>query len=111
MYKIYQQEIHEIDMYSHLHAWHWHLAMHLGQVPEGKAYVFPLLSSAGDPHIYEQMLYEKAQSLIQTFAADAGLKKKFTTHCFRWGGAQYHFMYAPLSDHHGSLVGRLGYQC
>jgi hypothetical protein len=34
-------------------------------------------------------------------AADASIKGAgtFTTHCFRRGGAQYRFMYAPIGEH------------
>lgn len=97
-YKIYQQDIHEIDMYTHLCVWRKHLEMRVGHVPEGKAYLFPFISPTGDPHIYKPMSYEKAQAQITAFAAEAGLSQKFTTHCFRRGGAQYRFMYAPPGD-------------
>ena len=36
------------------------------------------------------------QNVIARFASAAGLTKAYTTHCFRWGGAQYQFMYAPI---------------
>lgn len=97
-YEIFHQEIHEIDMYVHLRAWCQHLEMRLGHPLDEKAYLFPFLSSSGDPHVYKQMSYEKALAQIGAFAGESGLDKHFTTHCFRRGGAQYRFMYAPLGD-------------
>ncbi|KAF6742323.1 hypothetical protein DFP72DRAFT_769187, partial [Ephemerocybe angulata] len=40
---------------------------------------------------------QAAQKLITVMATNAGLTKAETypTHCFRRGGAQHHFMYAP----------------
>ncbi|KAF8325292.1 hypothetical protein F5887DRAFT_1085601 [Amanita rubescens] len=97
-YKIYEQDIHEIDMYTHLLAWRQHLEMRLGHLPEGNTYLFPFVSSGGDPHVYKPMSYKKAQAQITAFAEESGLHKHFTTHCFRRGGAQYRFMYAPPGD-------------
>ncbi|EDR02962.1 uncharacterized protein LACBIDRAFT_331984 [Laccaria bicolor S238N-H82] len=42
------------------------------------------------------MSYDMLQGLLTKFAAAAGLKKHYTTHCFRRGGVQYRFMYAPI---------------
>lgn len=43
------------------------------------------------------MDHNKVQDLINEFTSQAGLKKHYTTHCFRWGGSQYWLMYAPIS--------------
>jgi hypothetical protein len=42
------------------------------------------------------MTHDMVQNVITRFASAAGLTKSYTTHCFRRGGAQYRFMYAPI---------------
>jgi len=44
------------------------------------------------------MSQEYIQSLITKFTHAAGLEKNYTTHCFRRGGAQYRFMFAPVGE-------------
>lgn len=44
------------------------------------------------------MSSDMAQKMITKFAEAAGIPNagNFTTHCFRRGGAQYRFMFAPI---------------
>jgi hypothetical protein len=61
-------------------------------------YVFPHISSNGLVHIYKQINHDAVQKLITEFAVGAGLNGRYTTHCFRRGGAQYRFMKAPIGQ-------------
>jgi hypothetical protein len=38
------------------------------------------------------------QELLDKFTAGAGIRKRFQTHSFRRGGAQYRFQYAPIGE-------------
>jgi hypothetical protein len=40
--------------------------------------------------------HETIQKYLTEFSKGAGLKAKYTTHCFHHGGSQYQFMYALL---------------
>ena len=95
-YNIYQQEIPEIDMYTYLLQWIGLLERRLGRKLEPDDYIFPHFSSNGIPDPAREMTHDMVQSIITRFASAAGLTKAYTTHCFRRGGAQYRFMYAPI---------------
>ncbi|KAJ7933625.1 hypothetical protein B0H13DRAFT_1480033, partial [Mycena leptocephala] len=43
-----------------------------------------------------EMTLQMCQDLITEFTQGAGLEKSYTMHCFRRGGSQYRFMFAPL---------------
>jgi hypothetical protein len=49
-------------------------------------------------HPDRPMSYDMVQGLLTKFTLDANLHKNYTTHCFRRGGAQYRFMYAPVGE-------------
>ena len=95
-YNVYQQEIPEIDMYTHLLKWIALLESHLSRKLEPDDYIFPHFSSNGIPDPAREMTHDMVQSIITRFTSNAGLTKAYTTHCFRRGGAQYRFMYAPI---------------
>ncbi|KAF8798601.1 hypothetical protein BYT27DRAFT_7122783 [Phlegmacium glaucopus] len=95
-YNIYQQDILEIDMYTHLRKWIALLKGRLGRELEPDDYIFPHFSPNGILDPARQMTHDMVQILITRFASSAGLTKPYTTHCFRRGGAQYRFMYAPI---------------
>ena len=95
-YKIFKQSIHEIDMYTHMQRWQTLLEAHLGRPLLSTDHLFPHLSKNGLIHPDRHMSHTRSQDLISEFASGAGLTKHFSTHCFRRGGAQYRFMYAPL---------------
>ncbi|KAM6491706.1 hypothetical protein JOM56_012868 [Amanita muscaria] len=95
-YRIFKQDIPEIDMYTHLRAWIQHLECRIGRKLQEGDYIFPYMSSNSRIHPIEPISHDKVQSLLSTFTTGAGFTKRFKTHCFRRGGAQYRFMHAPL---------------
>jgi len=97
VYDIYEQDIPEMDMSSHLTRWIQFLTARLGRALEGDDYIFPYFAPNGTVDPKRAMSYETLQAILTEFSIDAGLGKIYTTHCFRRGGAQYRFMYAPIS--------------
>ena len=85
-------------MFTHLSLWMRHLTALIGREPAGADYVFPHISSNGIPQMDRQIDHNKVQDLINGFTGEAGLPKHYATHCFRRGGAQYRFMYAPVGE-------------
>jgi hypothetical protein len=62
-------------------------------------YIFPAIGSNGTLQPHTQMSEAAAQLLIAKYTHAAGISLRFssfTTHCFRRGGAQYRFMFAPI---------------
>lgn len=97
-YKIYRQEIKAMDMFTHLLAWVKCLQWLLRRELRKTDYLFPYIGPNGIPHIGQPMDHNKVQELTNKFTGRAGLKKHYSTHCFRRGGAQYRFMYTPVSQ-------------
>jgi hypothetical protein len=95
VYEIFQQDVHAIDMYTHLLRWIRLLERFLGHKLRLDDHVFPYIAPNGIPHPNRGTLYEKIQACIDDFTSQAGLATRFTTHCFRRGGAQYRFIFAP----------------
>jgi hypothetical protein len=87
-----------MDMFLHLSIWVNFLEWLLGRRIEGADYLFPYIAPNGIPHIDQQMDHNKVQDLIDEFTGKAGLKKHYSTHCPRRGGAQYRFMHALLGQ-------------
>ncbi|KIM35710.1 hypothetical protein M413DRAFT_55263, partial [Hebeloma cylindrosporum] len=63
-------------------------------------YIFPAMGVNGIVHPRELMSHETVQKYIDEFTYSAGIAQatagRFSTHCFRRGGAQYYFMFAPV---------------
>ena len=97
-HKIYQQKVHEIDMYYHIHAWRKLLEQRLGRPLEDDDFIFPYIAKNGIPHPDRAISYQTARELLNKFTTEAGLPNRYSTHCFRRGGAQYRFMYAPIGQ-------------
>ncbi|KAJ7500182.1 hypothetical protein B0H11DRAFT_2155556 [Mycena galericulata] len=68
----------------------------IGRELQPEDYVFPHVSANGTIDPRREMTLQGIQDLITEFTKGAGLSKIYTTHCFRRGGAQYRFMFAPL---------------
>jgi len=73
----------------------------LGRKLKPDDYIFPSLGVNGlvaHPHI--PVSSDIVQKRINEWAAAAGITGAghFTTHCFRRGGAQYRFMFAPMGQ-------------
>lgn len=86
-----------MDMFTHLSVWVNYVQWLIGRKLQDGDYLFPYIGPNG-PHMDRAMDHNKVQDLINEFTEWAGLKKHYTTHCFRRGGAQYRFMYAPVGD-------------
>ncbi|KAF8057447.1 hypothetical protein FPV67DRAFT_1430111 [Lyophyllum atratum] len=95
-YKIYKQDIEEIDLYTHLLRYMDYVERTIGRALAPDEFLFPYISSNGAIHLNREMSHDMVQNLIDEFTGD--LAKRYTTHCFRRGGAQYRFMYAPLGQ-------------
>lgn len=96
VYDIYEQDIPEMDMYTHLRRWKTFLESYIGRKLENEDYLFPHLGCNGIIRTSRPMSYDSLQSLLTSFCEGAGTHKRYTTHSFRRGGAQYRFMYAPI---------------
>ncbi|KAM6495111.1 hypothetical protein JOM56_009734 [Amanita muscaria] len=94
-YEIYHQPEYAMDMHTHLLRWIRLYECLLGRKLSTSDYVFPYLAPNGIPHPDRETQYDTMQGYIDRFTAGAGLTTRYTTHCFRRGGAQYRFMNAP----------------
>ncbi|RDB27874.1 hypothetical protein Hypma_002250 [Hypsizygus marmoreus] len=97
-YDIYPQDIPAMDMYTHLLRWVGYLERRLGRPLAPDDYIFPYISPNGIIEIRREMTPDVIQKHLTDFTTGAGLEKHYSTHCFRRGGAQYRFMYAPLGQ-------------
>jgi integrase len=64
-------------------------------------YIFPAIGANGTSvHPNRPMTADVVQKMITEMATNAGIDgaEHFTTHCFRRGGAQYRFMFAPVGQ-------------
>ncbi|KAK0489204.1 hypothetical protein IW261DRAFT_1557697 [Armillaria novae-zelandiae] len=99
-YNIYAQpDSPDIDMYTYLPQWVKLLEQCLGRALEPDDYIFPYCSSNGIIHSKREMTHDMIQNLLNEFGQGAGLKRAYTTHSLRRGGAQYRFMFAPIGRH------------
>jgi len=85
-----------MDMFTHLQRWLKYLEGRLGRSLESDDFIFPYISHNGTIDPKRAMSYDTFQKLLGEFVAGAGLTKTYTMHCFRRGGTQYRFMYAPI---------------
>ena len=89
----------EIDCYTHLLNWVMHQQGLISRPLEGSDFVFPAIASTGQIKFGEPTSRTGFETLMDNIVQKSGVMKgrngKFTTHCFRRGGAQYRFMYAP----------------
>ena len=83
-------------MSTHLPRWKALLEVQIGRKLEADDFLFPYIAPNGLIHIKRPMSYSTLQALLTKFSQGAGLEKHYTTHCFRRGGAQYRFMFAPI---------------
>jgi len=88
----------EIDCYSHMTRWLSHLQDLVPRSLEDDDYVFPAIASTGllkfGEHTTRSGFETLMDSIIEPSGVMNGRNGKFTTHCFRRGGAQYRFMWA-----------------
>ena len=60
--------------------------------------VFPAMGANGIVQPREQLSHDVVQKWIKQATSGAGILGLFSTHCFRRGGAQYRFMFAPVGE-------------
>ncbi|KAJ7727072.1 hypothetical protein B0H16DRAFT_1735336 [Mycena metata] len=104
-YKVQADLTHpEIDCYMHTNTWKSHMEGLLGRPILGSDYLFPAIASTGKLKFGECTSRSAFETLLETVVEKSnvmqGRNGKFTTHCFRRGGAQYRFLWA---DHKWSL--------
>ncbi|KAK7433686.1 hypothetical protein VKT23_020633 [Stygiomarasmius scandens] len=91
-------------MYTHLLRWIEHYEKYFLGPDEhfgDEDYIFPAFNSTWTSLKRNEPVSSKSiNTLINGIAGAAGVKgaSEFTTHCFRRGGAQYRFMYAPIGE-------------
>lgn len=89
-----------IDMYEHMLNWLDLLELLLGRPLDAEDHLFPHVSINGTIDPTRNISANAVQTTLSEWARAAGLPSwaQFTTHCFRRGGAQYRFMYAPMGE-------------
>lgn len=69
---------------------------------EPEDYIFPAMGATGLVQRGECISQDTVQKWINEFTQGAGIPQaaggSFSTHCFRRGGAQYRFMFAPVGQ-------------
>ena len=89
-------------MYVHMLKWLDFYETYLLRRPlQANDYLFPTIGANGTSvHPDRGISADVAKSKIVEMAGRAGIQgaNEFTTHCFRRGGAQYRFMFAPVGE-------------
>ncbi|KAK7034184.1 hypothetical protein R3P38DRAFT_2518899 [Favolaschia claudopus] len=88
------------DSFSWMTRWVKYLEEGIYRRPlEPEDYIFPATGANGIVQTGEHISHDDVQKWITEFASGADLPRAngtFSTHCFRRGGAQYRFMFAPV---------------
>ena len=89
-----------VDMKFHLQEWLDFLCIFVynGQL-QADDYIFPSVTTRGVIQPGAPISHDTIQKWLDEFIQGAGIQLGngwLTTHCFRRGGAQYQFMYAPV---------------
>lgn len=101
-YKLFAQpELPACDAFRWLTLWVTYLeTQHYGRPLDPEDYIFPTMGANGVVQPQEHVSHDTIQAWINEATTGAGIQKagggSFSTHCFRRGGAQYRFMYAPV---------------
>ncbi|EMD33028.1 hypothetical protein CERSUDRAFT_99044 [Gelatoporia subvermispora B] len=94
----FDREHPEIDCFSHMTRWLAHLSDLRGRPVNDDDFIFPVMSRKGHLKYGQAAGGAAIQALLDEVVAKSGVmngrRGKFTTHCFRRGGAQYRFMFA-----------------
>ncbi|GJJ13564.1 hypothetical protein Clacol_007819 [Clathrus columnatus] len=100
LYDIYPQpELPAADVDKHMRIWLNFLTLMYGRPLSSEDYIFSPISSNGLIQAKSPMSHDTIQKWINSFTTAAGInlmEANLTTHCFRRGGAQFRFMYAPV---------------
>ncbi|KLO05243.1 hypothetical protein SCHPADRAFT_811754, partial [Schizopora paradoxa] len=99
-YHIYDQPTKPaINSYVHLTRYVQYIERyHNGTEMKPTDYIFPTLGRSGVFQPGSPISTDAVQEMLDWAVEGAGLSERYTTHCFRRGGAQYRFMYAPVGE-------------
>ncbi|KAG1805102.1 uncharacterized protein HD556DRAFT_1437265 [Suillus plorans] len=99
-YEVYaQSHTPEICMFTHLRAWVRFLEEVLLRRPlQSDEFVFPHVGTNGVIYPTDELSYDAVMKMLTWICTEAVLTSRYTSHCFRQGGARYRFMFAPLSQ-------------
>ena len=99
-YQIYPQpDLPGSDCFVWLLVWiKWLEVFHYERELEREDYVFPAMGANGIVQPCEPLSHDTVQRWIDEATMGATIRGSFSTHCFRRGGAQYRFMFAPIGQ-------------
>ncbi|KAI5982451.1 hypothetical protein EDC04DRAFT_2592774 [Pisolithus marmoratus] len=87
------------DSFLRLLIWmKWVEYVHLGRPMAEDDFLFPAIGANGVLQPGEPLSHDMVQKWIDEAVAGAGIPGTFSTHCYRRGGAQYRFMFAPVGQ-------------
>ncbi|KAG1779265.1 hypothetical protein EV702DRAFT_966351 [Suillus placidus] len=88
-----------ICMFTHLRAWVRFLEEVLLRRPlQSDEFVFPRVGTNGVIYPTDELSYDAMMKMLTWICTEAVLASRYTSHCFRQGGARYRFMFAPLGQ-------------
>ncbi|KAJ7447440.1 hypothetical protein FB451DRAFT_1536093 [Mycena latifolia] len=95
-----QPDLPACDAFNWMTRWRKYLADEIyGRPLKPEDYIFPAIGANGKVQTGEHISHDDVDKWIKEFARGAKLPQTngtFSTHCFRRGGAQYRFMFAPV---------------
>ncbi|KAG1741594.1 hypothetical protein EDD22DRAFT_786691 [Suillus occidentalis] len=99
-YKIYPRpSIPACDCFVWMLVWiKWLELFHYGHTLQPNDLIFPAMGANGVVQPGQPISHDTVQKWINESTAGAGILGNFSTHCFRRGGAQYWFMFAPVGQ-------------
>ncbi|KAG2133337.1 hypothetical protein DEU56DRAFT_738972 [Suillus clintonianus] len=99
-YKIYPRpNMPACDNFFWMLVWiKWLESFHYGRTLQPNDFIFPVMSANGVVHPGQPISHDTVQKWINESTTGAGIRGNFSTHCFRRGGAQYWFMFAPVGQ-------------
>jgi hypothetical protein len=72
---------------------------HQGKPLHPDQFIFPSFTSkTGDIHFSTPLSVERVNQFLEEFGKSANIGDGFTSHCFRRGGIQYRFLFAPVYE-------------
>ncbi|KAG1838264.1 hypothetical protein F4604DRAFT_1600650 [Suillus subluteus] len=99
-YEVYpQHQTPEIRMFTHLRAWVKFFEEVLLRRPlEPDEFIFARVGANSVVYPSDELSYDSVMKMLTWMCKDVGLTARYTTHCFRRGGARYRFMFTPLGQ-------------
>lgn len=86
-------------MFTHLRAWVKFLEEVLLRRPlEAEEFIFARVGANGVVYSSDELSYDSVMKMLAWMCKEVGLTARYTTHCFRRGGARHRFMFTPLGQ-------------